>query len=143
MRERWHAFANAVLSGEVQSTAYARIYGVKPETARANSSRLMQVPAFMKLLSDLREARQLDEEGVRAEIVAGHLADIRNESLSAADRRAARIALSKVYGLELNKAQVKVESNSVDEYIREQLNLCEIATQKQLAERLARNRCNK
>lgn len=143
MKERWHAFANAILSGEVQSTAYARIYGVKDETARANSSRLMQNPAFVALLSNLREARQLDEEAVRAEIVAGHLADIRDESLSTADRRAARVALSKIYGLEFSKAHVKIENDPADEYIYEMLERCEIATKREREERLERNRRNK
>lgn len=127
MKERWHTLANAILNGEPQSAAYARIYGVKPETARPNSSRLMLNPAFINLLEELREARQIDEEAIRAEIVAGHLADMRNDKLPVSDRRAARVALAKVYGLELSKAQLRVEKDPIDEYIADQLKRCEQA----------------
>ena len=140
MKERWHTLANAILNGETQSTAYARIYGVKAETARPNCSRLMQNPAFVSLLEELREARQIDEEAVRAEIVAGHLADMRNDKLPTADRRAARVALAKVYGLELNKAQIRVEKDPLDALIEEQLKRCEEAMKEQEEARRERGR---
>lgn len=140
MKERWHTLANAILNGEPQSVAYARIYGVKPETARPNSTRLLQNPDFVALLESLREARQMDDEAIRAEIVAGHLADIRNESLPVADRRAARVALGKVCGLELSKAHIKVETSPADALIMEQMRLCEIAMEREQEKRLERGR---
>lgn len=140
MTERWHTLANAILRGETASVAYARIYGVKAETARPNCSRLMQKPDFIALLESLREARLMDEDAVRGEIVAGHLSDMRNESLPVSDRRAARIALSKIYGLELNKTQVKIDKDPTEEIILEQLRLAEKAMIDGEEERRARGR---
>lgn len=39
---------------------------------------------------------------------------MRNERLPTVDRRAARVALAKVYGLELNKAQIRVEKDPLE-----------------------------
>lgn len=140
MKERWHTLANAILNGELQSVAYARIYGVKPETARVNCSRLMQNPAFAALLSELREASELSNEAIRTEIVAGHLSDMRNDSLSVADRRAARVALGKICGLELQNTRVKVENDSADDYFMEVLKRCEQAMKDTEEERRERGR---
>ena len=101
--------AHAIISGRKPAEAYAELYGTSKQSSAANCSRLMAKGSFQKLLADLREAKQADSDAVRAELVAGHLADSRNEKLSPVDRRAARIALAKMYGLEQGKASVKVE----------------------------------
>lgn len=140
MKERWHALANAILDGETQSSAYARIYGVKSVTARANCSRLMQKPAFVSLMADLREAREADDKAIRAEIVAGHLSDMRNEALPASERRAARIALAKVYGLECLKSHVKVENSEDDLRFQAILQKCQENLEKAAEARVNRAR---
>ncbi len=108
MKENWYSLAHAIISGRKPAEAYAELYGTSKQSSAANCSRLMAKESFQKLLADLREAKQADADAVRAEIVAGHLADSRNEALSPADRRAARLALAKLYGLEQSKASVKV-----------------------------------
>ena len=109
MKENWYSLAHAIISGRKPAEAYAELYGTSKQSSAANCSRLMAKVSFQKLLADLREAKQADAEAVRAELVAGHLADSRNETLSPVDRRAARIALAKMYGLEQSRASVKVE----------------------------------
>ena len=119
MRENWYSLAHAIISGRKPAEAYAELYGTGERSSSANCSRLMAKAAFRKLLADLREAKQADADAVRSELVAGHLADSRNEALSPADRRAARIALAKMYGLELNKAAVKVETSEDEVFWRQ------------------------
>lgn len=108
--------AHAIISGKKPAEAYAEIYGVKKTSADANCCRLMAKEGFQSLLAELRAAKFADADAIRAEVVAGHLADCRNEALSAADRRAARLALAKIYGLEQSKTAVKIETDE-DELI--------------------------
>ncbi len=62
---------------------------------------------MQSVIRDIHEAERSDTAQIRAEIIAGHLRDMRDESLEAKERRAARIALARMLGLETQVVEVK------------------------------------
>ena len=94
--------------------------GYSEKSAHDIGSENLRKPDIKKAINERLEEIQDELIADRNEILRLYTAQLRNSDLSPQDRRKSAEALSKVYGMFIDKAQIQIEETKLEDFMEDQ-----------------------